>query len=104
MVARLSDDERTKQLYPLLGDDGAGWALVSGRDAIQKSFTFDSFTTAFAFMAIVALHAEKMDHHPEWFNVYSRVDITLSTHDCQGLSSRDVALAARIDKAADRFF
>ncbi|KAJ2763097.1 Pterin-4-alpha-carbinolamine dehydratase 2 [Coemansia nantahalensis] len=101
MAARLSDDERAQKLQPLL--DGAGWALVGGRDAIQKSFVFDSFTSAFAFMAIVALHAEKMDHHPEWFNVYNRVDVTLSTHDCQGLSGRDVALAAHIEQAAAKF-
>ncbi|KAJ1729752.1 Pterin-4-alpha-carbinolamine dehydratase 2 [Coemansia biformis] len=99
MAARLSDDERAQKLRPLLA---GGWALASGRDAIERSFVFDSFTSAFAFMAAVALHAEKMDHHPEWFNVYNRVDVTLSTHDCQGLSARDIALAAHIDRVASK--
>jgi 4a-hydroxytetrahydrobiopterin dehydratase len=59
---------------------------VDGRDAIQRSFTFENFSRAWAFMSRVALEAEKMDHHPEWANVYNRVDVTLSTHDCSGLS------------------
>ena len=76
-----------------------GWSDVAGRDAIQKTFTFADFNAAFAFMTRVALKAEKMDHHPEWFNVYSRVDITLSTHDCAGLSARDLEMARFIDGA-----
>lgn len=78
----------------------AGWALVDGRDAIQKKFVFENFVEAFGFMAQVALKAERMDHHPEWFNVYNRVEITLSTHDCQGLSERDVELASFIEATA----
>lgn len=76
------------------------WQEVAGRDAIQRSFKFGNFNEAFAFMTRVALMAEKMDHHPEWFNVYNRVDMTLSTHDAGGLSERDIKLAAFIDQAA----
>lgn len=75
-----------------------GWTAVEGRDAIAKEFRFADFNAAFAFMGRVALHAEKHDHHPEWFNVYNRVDILLTTHDCNGLSQRDVKLAEAIDK------
>ncbi|KAJ2552228.1 Mitochondrial-processing peptidase subunit alpha [Coemansia sp. RSA 1933] len=89
--------ERELLLGPLLKDNG--WALVSGRDAITKKFSFADFNQAFAFMTAVALRAEKMDHHPEWFNVYNKVEITLSTHDCQGISTRDVDLATFIDQA-----
>lgn len=76
------------------------WRLVDGRDAITRSLRFADFQRAFAFMTEVALTAEKQDHHPEWFNVWNRVDITLSTHDAGGLSSRDVALAREIDRIA----
>ncbi|MDE2227427.1 MAG: 4a-hydroxytetrahydrobiopterin dehydratase [Alphaproteobacteria bacterium] len=76
------------------------WAEVAGRDAIKKSFQFKDFNAAWGFMSKVALAAEKMDHHPEWFNVYNKVEITLSTHDAGGLSSRDVELAKIIDKLA----
>ncbi len=78
------------------------WTKVRGRDAIQNSYRFKDFNEAFAFMTRVALMAEKMDHHPEWFNVYNRVDITLSTHDAGGLSERDIALAKFIDSIAGR--
>jgi len=77
-----------------------GWDEVEGRDAIAKSFKFKDFNAAFGFMTRVALLAEKQDHHPEWFNVYNRVDITLSTHDAGGLSERDIRLAAAIDSVA----
>ena len=77
-----------------------GWHDVAERDAIMKSFKFADFNAAFAFMTKVALQAEKMDHHPEWSNVYNRVEITLTTHDAGGLSDKDVTLAAFIDKAA----
>jgi 4a-hydroxytetrahydrobiopterin dehydratase len=73
------------------------WALVEGRDAIHRAFKFADFSAAWAFMSRVALLAEKHDHHPEWFNVYNKVQITLSTHDAGGLSQRDVALAQAID-------
>ena len=67
------------------------------RDAVSKTFIFPTFVEAWGFMSKIALKAEKMDHHPEWFNVYNRVDITLSTHDCKGLSQRDLDLATFID-------
>lgn len=67
--------------------------MVEGRDAIKKSFTFADFNEAWGFMSRAALKAESMNHHPEWFNVYNRVEVTLSTHDCQGLSQRDIKLA-----------
>jgi 4a-hydroxytetrahydrobiopterin dehydratase len=76
------------------------WRLVDGRDAIKRSFRFADFSTAWAFMARVALLAEKQDHHPEWSNVWNKVDIILSTHDASGLSARDVKLAAAIDTIA----
>lgn len=76
------------------------WKDVEGRDAIHCSFKFPDFATAFGFMAEIALVAEKMDHHPEWFNVYSRVDITLSTHDAGGVTALDVELARKITVAA----
>eukprot|EP00118_Oscarella_pearsei_P025288 m.307925 g.307925 ORF g.307925 m.307925 type:complete len:115 (+) comp43033_c0_seq1:28-372(+) len=78
----------------------AGWKDVDGRDAIHKDFQFKDFNQAFGFMTRVALKADKMDHHPEWFNVYNKVQITLSTHECQGLSVRDITLASFIEEAA----
>lgn len=78
----------------------SGWSAVSGRDAIQKSFKFKDFGQAFGFMAQVAVAAEKADHHPEWFNVYNRVDVVLATHDADGVTERDVALAKVMDAAA----
>ncbi len=76
------------------------WRLLDGRDAIFRSIRFKDFNAAFGFMACVALAAEKADHHPEWFNVWNRVDITLTTHDAGGLSQRDAALAKVIDAFA----
>ena len=76
------------------------WADVPGRDAIQRKFVFVNFNQAFGFMSRVALIAEKMDHHPEWFNVYKTVDVTLTTHDAAGLSEKDIALATFMDAAA----
>jgi 4a-hydroxytetrahydrobiopterin dehydratase len=75
----------------------AGWCLVDGRDAIEKSFKFKNFSQAWAFMSRVALAAEMLNHHPEWSNVYNRVHIVLTTHDCGGLSERDVKLARKIE-------
>ncbi len=95
MVEKLSAEARRRALSDL-----PGWNEVEGRDAIEKSYIFDSFSQAWGFMSRVALAAEKLDHHPEWFNVYNRVDITLSTHDCGGLSERDLALAGVIDARA----
>lgn len=74
-----------------------GWSLASGKDAITKTFTFKDFNQAFGFMTRSALVAEKMDHHPEWFNVYNRVEVTLNTHDAGGLTERDFTLAAKMD-------
>jgi 4a-hydroxytetrahydrobiopterin dehydratase len=79
-----------------------GWSEVPGRDAIAKTFTFRNFSEAFGFMTRAALVAEKLDHHPEWFNVYKTVDVTLSTHDAGGLTERDVKLAEAMDKIADK--
>jgi len=95
MVEKLAGEARRSALDAL-----QGWSEVEGRDAIQKSFLFADFNRAFAFMTRVALKAETMNHHPEWFNVYRRVDIVLSTHDAGGLSARDVELARFIDEAA----
>lgn len=74
-----------------------GWSDVSGRDAIAKKFVFKDFNAAFGFMARVALVAEKMDHHPEWFNVYKTVDVTLSTHDAGGVTELDIKLAETME-------
>ena len=92
------DEEGRNTALPSL--DKAGWTAVEGRDAIYKEFLFKDFNQAFGFMTRVALKAEKMDHHPEWFNVYNKVQITLSTHDCDGLSENDVQLANFIETAA----
>ncbi len=92
MVAKLTADERKAALGGL-----AGWRPAADRDAIEKSFKFRDFVKAFGFMTRVALLAEKADHHPEWSNVYNRVEILLTTHDAGGLSARDVALAKAID-------
>ena len=78
----------------------SGWLPVDGRDAIRKSFRFRSFVDAFGWMTRVALRAEKLNHHPEWFNVYNRVDVTLSTHDAGGLTDLDVKLAGQMDRMA----
>ena len=92
MVEKLSGAAREAALAEL-----TGWSPVEGRDAIQKSYRFKDFTEAFGFMTRVALLAEKADHHPEWFNVYNKVDIVLTTHDADGLSLRDIKLAKAID-------
>ncbi len=79
----------------------SGWeAAVGGRDAIRKVYKFQDFKQAFGFMTRVALKAEQMDHHPEWANVYSKVDVTLTTHDAGGVTELDVALARYCDEAA----
>lgn len=80
--------------------ENQGWGMVEGRDAITKSFEFADFNEAFGWMARVALEAEKMGHHPEWFNVFKTVDVTLSTHDMGGLSNLDVALAKKMEAMA----
>ena len=88
MVQKLDPEARATALAEL-----EGWKDVPGRDAIQRTFAFPDFNAAFGFMSRVALLAEKMDHHPDWFNVYNRVEVTLATHDCGGVSERDVAMA-----------
>ena len=74
-----------------------GWEMVDGKDAITKTFKFKNFSQAWAFMSRVSLLAEKMNHHPEWFNVYNRVEVTLNTHDVGGLSALDFKMAAAMD-------
>ncbi len=95
MVEKLAGEARQMALQSL-----GGWTVTDGRDAITRSFRFSDFNEAFGFMARVAIKADQMDHHPEWFNVYNRVDVTLSTHDVGGLSERDIALAKFIDNIA----
>lgn len=93
MAQKLSGEARKSALARL-----KGWSEVSGRDAITKKFVFADFNQAFGFMTCAALAAEKMDHHPEWFNVYKTVEVTLSTHDAGGLTDLDVTLAETMDK------
>jgi 4a-hydroxytetrahydrobiopterin dehydratase len=95
MAQKLTAESRKSALARL-----SGWSEVSGRDAIAKTYTFKDFNEAFGFMARVALVAEKMDHHPEWSNVYKTVNVTLSTHDAGGLTELDVKLAEAMDKIA----
>ncbi|HLG87898.1 MAG TPA: 4a-hydroxytetrahydrobiopterin dehydratase [Alphaproteobacteria bacterium] len=95
MMQPLNDAERKAALSEL-----SGWSLVENRDAISRSIRFKDFSAAWGFMSRVALAAEAMDHHPEWFNVWNRVDIVLSTHDAGGLTKRDIDLARRIDALA----
>ena len=95
MAQKLAAEARKSALSRL-----AGWSDVAGRDAITKKYVFNDFNEAFGFMTRAALVAEKMDHHPEWFNVYNRVDVTLSTHDAGGLTELDVELAAAMDRLA----
>ncbi len=96
MAKRLTDDERAG-----LGTAVPGWALASGRDAIAREFKFGNFSEAWGFMCRVALLAEKLDHHPDWSNVWNTVRIVLSTHDVGGLSDNDVRLAQAINKLLD---
>jgi 4a-hydroxytetrahydrobiopterin dehydratase len=95
MADKLVGDARKAALSGL-----AGWSEVSGRDAISKTFTFKDFNAAFGFMTRVALVAEKMDHHPEWSNVYRTVAVTLATHDAGGLTALDITLAQAMDRLA----
>ena len=80
-----------------------GWTVKTGdRDAIEKTFKFADFKIAFGFMSACALKAEQMDHHPEWFNVYNRVEVTLTTHDADGVTALDVELAGYMDALAEK--
>ena len=92
MVEKLGDAERAE--LPVLLPE---WTMVEGRDALMRRFRFRDFNAAFGFMTRVALLAEKHDHHPEWSNVYNRVEVVLTTHDADGLSARDLRLARAID-------
>lgn len=92
---RLTENELNEALKEL-----DGWQKVEGREAIAKSFKFKDFNAAFGFMARAALHAEKLDHHPEWFNVYNRVDVTLATHSENGITELDIRLAHKMNALA----
>jgi 4a-hydroxytetrahydrobiopterin dehydratase len=95
MAEKLSGEARKSALARL-----KGWREASGRDAIAKKFVFKDFNEAFGFMSRAALVAEKLDHHPEWSNVYKTVDVTLSTHDAGGLTELDIKLAEAMDELA----
>ena len=92
MIQKLTSDERTQQLAKL-----NRWESMTERDAIRRTLEFADFNEAFGFMTRVAIKAQEMDHHPEWFNVYNKVEITLSTHEANGVTERDIALAAFIE-------
>jgi 4a-hydroxytetrahydrobiopterin dehydratase len=90
-----------KQALDILAAEGRmGWSTVSGRDALAKTFRFVDFNAAFGWMTRVALAAEKLDHHPEWFNVYDRVEVVLSTHDAGKVTELDLTLARLMESAA----
>jgi 4a-hydroxytetrahydrobiopterin dehydratase len=93
MIAQLNSETRVSALARV-----PAWSMVDSRDAIARSFKFADFNAAFGFMARAALVAEKHDHHPEWSNVYNRVDVVLSTHDVGGLTERDIKLAEAMDR------
>ena len=95
-TARLEGAAREQALNAL-----SDWQNVQGRDAIERHLRFNDFSAAFAFMTRVAFVAETMNHHPEWFNVWSKVHITLTSHDVSGVSSRDIELAKEIDRLAE---
>ena len=97
MNTKLTAQERDTDLATLIQN---GWSVAQDRDAIFKQFKFKSFVEAFGWMTAAALCAEKMNHHPEWFNVYSCVKVTLTTHDVGGLSSLDIQLAGKMDQIA----
>ncbi len=93
MAEKLQGPDREKALADL-----TGWTEVDGRDAISKTFVFSNFNEAFGWMSRVAMQAEKLDHHPEWSNVYKTVDVTLATHDAGGVTDLDVKLARFMNK------
>lgn len=94
MGEKLTEAERISDLAPLLEN---GWSHDPERDAISKTFKCRNFVEAFGFMTRAAIHAERLNHHPEWFNVYNRVEVTLTTHDVDGLSPLDIKLAGIMD-------
>ena len=95
MLEKLTGNARQAALAKL-----SGWSEVEGRDAISRKFTFKDFSEAFGFMARAAMMAEKLDHHPEWFNVYNTVEVTLATHEAGGVTERDVQLAQEMNRLA----
>ena len=97
MTEKLSQDARETEFTALIE---AGWVLAEDRDAISKTYKFKNFLEAFGFMTRAAIWAEKWGHHPEWFNVYNRVEVTLTTHDVGGLSALDMKLARKMDALA----
>ncbi|NNJ65671.1 MAG: 4a-hydroxytetrahydrobiopterin dehydratase [Xanthomonadales bacterium] len=94
MTRKLEGQDRATALAKL---EANGWSMVDDRDAIRKTFKFKNFVDAWGWMCRMAIEAEKMNHHPEWSNVYNRVEVLLTTHDVDGLSELDVALAAKMD-------
>jgi len=94
-MKKLSKTEVTKKLKRL-----SGWKLIKGRNAITKTFKFKNFSEAFGWMTSMALYAEKKDHHPEWFNVYSTVEVTLSTHDAGGVTTLDLDMAREMNRTS----
>ena len=94
-MKKLSKTEVTNKLKKL-----SGWKLIKGRNAITKTFKFKNFTEAFGWMTSMALYAEKKDHHPEWFNVYSTVEVTLSTHDSGGVTNLDLDMAREMNRTS----
>ena len=97
MTEKLTGDARAEKLDPLMNN---GWAMADDRDAITKTFEFANFVEAFGFMSKAAIWAEKLNHHPEWSNVYKTVEVTLTTHDVDGLSELDAKLAEKMDSLA----
>ena len=97
---RVNEDIRVPQVR-LIDQDGEMLGVMTARDAIQRTYKFKDFNTAFGFMTRVAIKAETLDHHPEWFNVYNRVDVTLATHDADGVTVLDVELATFMDEIAE---
>ena len=95
MIKKLTKTEVTQKLKRL-----SGWKMVKGRNAITKTFKFKDFMQAFAWMTSMAIYAEKKDHHPEWFNVYSTVEVVLSTHDIGGVSNLDIELAKKMNSTS----
>jgi 4a-hydroxytetrahydrobiopterin dehydratase len=95
MIKKLTKTEVTQKLKRL-----SGWKMVKGRNAITKTFKFTDFMQAFGWMTAMAIYAEKKDHHPEWFNVYSTVEVVLSTHDIGGVSNLDIELAKKMNSTS----
>ena len=98
MVERLTNDEKLAALKPL-----KGWKATESRDAISRSFEFKNFNAAFAFMTQCALRAEKQGHHPEWFNVFNHLDVTLTTHEAKGITPRDIDMATFMNEKFKQF-